>query len=1635
MSLIARIQYVNYLTYSNPGSDNRKPALRTVEFSPIKYSTAINITNGKGKTNMVTALLYLLSRDRKLKEIALGLFTPRRFGAPSHIRVQLWDIRDDMVQKQFGLDDGPLDPAAIPYNNDHFVFGLCAYRNEEPKFYHYRGILEDCPVFQKTDTGLIYLKEGEVEQSVRAVNKGGWNVSNIEDWRSFVESHIPRRVLEQQVKFHLDGGGDKSAQIHSIQQIGDESFGQAFFRTVIAPELLAASEEQQEGEDGQIRETFSEVLRDNFSRMAKTVLENEKDKARIEAWETGAQKLSDLIGLGERAAKAENEYQEMLSGVAADAALVNHLVATDPFPGLLDGRKLPDGKAGEIAPYLVVDKLYGPMILDAGIEKLTQVETGTLNRYADRERIQKTEVESSQVIDFACHIKIGSAPGWGGDRKPRKAYTQENALKLIPLLGNIGTAKIAGTKDVLMQAFGWLESVADTNIYRREHNRVLAEIVEAEKTIREGEKQIGEWGKAISELDALIKKYDQAKGAYEDLKSSGLFTAIELEAPGELIEVVGRELQDAEHKLNTHDARVNVWKQTHEDYLLFCKENPGISPKDFLASLECALQDARDQKANALNAQATAKAELEDLRTQQLENQQKAEAAGTEAEMLAGLAKHEPLYRQYFEDAAPDSIDIPGRINQHKAAGETLAKRRANQEKIRDSFDRLLPSVGDYQNAYGDIAPAELGDPVKQFADMQAEEDGLKKAQPLLRLRIRGLEEFKQANPDETPHDWLKKAETRRGELSVQIAGKDKELEDLERRRRELLQDPIARPNEIARAHDILVREEVIFKTLHQVIQETCSGGSVQEAWLSQFSALLFSPVIDNFEDAELAALKLNDGKAQVPVFLLEPLRSVLMDSNAIPKLEGELAYTWIAGLKTRAVECLVNPQKVEEERKEVMNAIERVTGERTGLQESLNEISGSSPKVVLARQAANALDDDAVGTLSKNVERVAELADLLKVTEQRAQAAWTIQPMKEYLALVEKMGGDAYQRSIIELEAIAKDEEQHNTEGVWLADCNTDTVRDAVNAMREYLKRGGKAKEEELSGLISSLAGDLATLGNAVAHGEEDLQDKEKSVKEADEDERSKELALAESGSHIGKLAMYAESKDLSFMNEHAIIRPGLQDAKANAMARSRMESQFQHAQRYVDNTKRDADEKPLLDRKGDLEQNISTTRESMDGARGALQELQAAKTLTGQFRDALHDSATRILAQYREIRGVAEDILKDGAPRFEHTPLYAKAAECVDEIRRNKSNPFVVDHIRPIGRMADELDLKQRGKALLEQKRRRDESAASYVNSKDMMCDQILADEIQGLTGMQATWLKESKEFGAPKELRTTLEEAIQEERKLLNTKTFMVENLKEKANEVLTMLSKRAKTAWQLLAETMASTPKARFFLDGGVVEDQTAIGGVLDSLYGEIEQNRRKGPDKHQRITELETINKKISEFLFSNIEVKFCHPSIWGGDVSVLTKDGLSEGMRSAIGLMWISKLAEFRVRQNIEQYGMSPRQNRAAMRKERYFMILDGLFSNLSDDDMIDAAMESLRESAGYFQLIGLNHHPRYVNNYSIFPAYFVGREMKSTSGSKHSWLTVKREFEDGSSEDRENTLGVFASYRLDKKNEVTASA
>jgi len=84
--------------------------------------------------------------------------------------------------------------------------------------------------------------------------------------------------------------------------------------------------------------------------------------------------------------------------------------------------------------------------------------------------------------------------------------------------------------------------------------------------------------------------------------------------------------------------------------------------------------------------------------------------------------------------------------------------------------------------------------------------------------------------------------------------------------------------------------------------------------------------------------------------------------------------------------------------------------------------------------------------------------------------------------------------------------------------------------------------------------------------------------------------------------------------------------------------------------------------------------------------------------------------------------------------------------------------------------------------------------------------------------------------------------------------------------------------------------------------------------------------------------------------------------------------------------------------------------RENGFIILDGLFSNLSNDLLIQDSLKALDACKDVFQLIGLIHNKGYVNDFAIFPTYIVGKKFSKDNKSQEEWSEFegKRKGENG---------------------------
>lgn len=97
---------------------------------------------------------------------------------------------------------------------------------------------------------------------------------------------------------------------------------------------------------------------------------------------------------------------------------------------------------------------------------------------------------------------------------------------------------------------------------------------------------------------------------------------------------------------------------------------------------------------------------------------------------------------------------------------------------------------------------------------------------------------------------------------------------------------------------------------------------------------------------------------------------------------------------------------------------------------------------------------------------------------------------------------------------------------------------------------------------------------------------------------------------------------------------------------------------------------------------------------------------------------------------------------------------------------------------------------------------------------------------------------------------------------------------------------------------------------------------------------------------------------------------------------------------------------------------RTQAKKERNsanrIIIIDGIFSSLSNRELIKEAMSGLRDLGGNFQIIGLLHSETWVNDHQVFPVYLVGRKLQHSGGHKLISFAEGRP---------EGVMAVFSSY------------
>lgn len=171
-----------------------------------------------------------------------------------------------------------------------------------------------------------------------------------------------------------------------------------------------------------------------------------------------------------------------------------------------------------------------------------------------------------------------------------------------------------------------------------------------------------------------------------------------------------------------------------------------------------------------------------------------------------------------------------------------------------------------------------------------------------------------------------------------------------------------------------------------------------------------------------------------------------------------------------------------------------------------------------------------------------------------------------------------------------------------------------------------------------------------------------------------------------------------------------------------------------------------------------------------------------------------------------------------------------------------------------------------------------------------------------------------------------------------------------------------------------------------EDQAA-GRRIDS-EAEFNQNLK----LQIRSSFYRTVFRAPKDSNASGPTVTFQHPQIAGGRSQRLSV-ALSTGQGNALALLVLTKLADFTLHRDALADADQLSNKRRLRASSTRVVIIDGLFSNLSNKKMIRDSLSVIRTLKGSFQLIGWIHNELYENDPELFPAYIALRRVGESQG------------------------------------------
>jgi hypothetical protein len=1363
------------------------------------------------------------------------------------------------------------------------VFGLYGNsgENERVNFYAYRGTFDDCNIALVHDLRHDLVSDKDFLEQMRS-RPDVFRDPSVKEWLAYLDDFFDMSNLHQQLIYQLARGAEGDSNYFEVKRLPGRSDGASIFYERLAPELLSEVMGQL-GNDGE--KGIEDTIHEKVSGLIVAKRNTAKKAGELRRTENTLKELEIALQKGSTFIQAKEAYDEHLAEFATEVAAVKNVLIDDPIPGI---PLTPPEHLPALTRSMVMQGRDGHWYLpDRVMAEFTGEEPRAVNQRArDRHGISLTQANNLQVIDFYCDLKNRDPRG-----KPNQLYTKESAIALLNITNNF-TQDWNREKAIaaVMEAFDWIEANADTNPARLLDKQLVDELDRKNTRSTELNQKVKDYFKERDDLRTKQQTIGEQQAEYRRMSESGLFTSTELADPKGTGENVTQELADSTQALNLHKDKTRelkdvyaLWRGYHEAH--------GETEKP----IEIATR--------LIESERVAKVSLDAVNTKLLE------ARGKRSDLKTAL--------------------------NNATSAQKVADDRLKQ------FNLFRPKLIDYQRIFGDDNPVGLEKYViKEHSDAKSRKHAIEVKRSAMSPALAALTMFRNAHGTIDPATWIEKRlntwETKGAEIT--------ELNELKKdavQRRSDLNNAAVAPGKIAR--EAMTVAGGNSSPLHEAIGKMSLSVERRQKVLTLFSSLLHAPVYQTLNEAADAARNLAEHKDRIesPVFVFDELADFSLTGD-IPT-EPLVAHTWLVGVRTRPVDCLLDPSLVDREK-----AIE---------DERINDY--------IRRIGDLENDREGLSTGHINAEHAPGAAIAVK---------------------------DGFEASDAILDTELAEIDSHLPQ---LEYRSSDEARDAIKGRIEIdLLLVGGASE-------NSLIEDTA-VATQIAHTAQEASDKN----EADIDEQetiqgniNKEWILALSAiqnvSNLHKIQDFIDhpQDNPAFMSSAPDIESGL--AEKVKTADSRTKFRFLLADDFVKNG--DSNPREIEERIKAIHDELAIIQDKIQPKLNTEIEALHKKSLDAKEKAGEIDELVRsLIRKYREFMGDRDALGITPTDNLLSHPIVDLA-----DIARQETD--LVERINSLLDIASDLsvvDTSAISKKMQVSKQAYGEAKstlASHIELTLVKPDLDLSDHVK------IELIRGKEDISVLAHIYKVTKDNFEKNSAANATAQSYLDKEWGDVSEWLQKFTLRLPDNLRAMRTTFApqrdsatgTIIRAGFDISAKLAELQD-IKATLDDIVLMVE-NYEKNSDVINQFEQgvkdktIANLRREIRNNFYQKVildpSIHVCMPSISQKPLP-LEKEMVSTGQGIAMTLLWIVKMANYVTERELSRKTSSSAQLKRLKANKTQFTIIDGAFSSLSNKELIDDALNSVAQTRGNFQLIITGHDENYQNNFHYFPTLVVAREI-----------------------------------------------